>query len=133
MLEWGRTTAKVTTITRDGMPVAAARRAALRGDMHVDVGDAQWLFYAGSGELRGERSGSEQPTLHAVRPHRGRHTWDVRADEVQYRMQRSSFLGGRFVVRRDDTDVATGTARRFRRASLAFDTTPRGIDQRRAD
>lgn len=119
MLEWGRTTAGVATIARDGTPVATARTAAMRGDMHVEIGGARWLFFANQGALVGERSGAELPALCAVRPGRGRNTWDVRADQITYRLERTSRLRSQFVVRRDGTDIAAGTgARRLKRATL---------------
>lgn len=123
MIEWGRTTGGVTTITRDGTPAATARKAAMRGDMYVEIDGARWLFFASRGALVGERSGAEQPSLRATRPGRNRHAWDVQADRAMYRVERRSRVQNRFVVRQESTEVATGFgARRFKRARLDINT-----------
>lgn len=122
MLEWGRTSDGVTTIARDGTPVAAARAAAMRGDMHVEIGGATWLFFASRGELLAERSGAAHPALRAVRPGRSRNRWEVRADQIAYSVERTSRLQNQFVVRRDGSDIASGVgAGRLRRPTLDVD------------
>ncbi|HLR84194.1 MAG TPA: hypothetical protein VK059_04550 [Nocardioidaceae bacterium] len=82
MIEWGHRSDGVTTIVRDDTQIATARAAAMRGDMHLEIGDTRWLFFASRGALVGERSGAEQPDLRATRPRRSRSTWDVEADEI---------------------------------------------------
>ena len=113
MLEWGRTSRGVATVKRDGVAVATARRAAVRGDVYADIDGVSWLFFTDRHGMLGERNGAAEATLRATRPGRSRYVWDVHADRAVYRLERTRRLTGRFAVRRDGTEIAMASGRRW--------------------
>lgn len=116
MLEWGRTSAGTTPILRAGSVVASLSPAAQRDDAQADIGGKRFLFYAARDALWAERSGAEKPGLEAVRS--GRRSWRVQTADVAYSLETAGGRG-RFVVRRDGTEIGTATGRsRLRNATL---------------